>query len=143
MEFQRYEAMLDDGIDLARLKYSEMRILRKDLQIIFQDPYSSLNPRFTIGQIIEEGLVTHKFFRHGSPKMREHVVRTMKQCGLQEYMLFRYPHHFHRARAGGASEVRGVRRVRLGTGRVDPVADHQPLAGVEAKGTPDVYVHLA
>ena len=58
VEFQRYEAMLDDGIDLARLKYSEMRILRKDLQIIFQDPYSSLNPRFTIGQIIEEGLVT-------------------------------------------------------------------------------------
>ena len=94
LEFQRYEAMLDDGIDLARLKYSEMRILRKDLQIIFQDPYSSLNPRFTIGQIIEEGLVTHKFFRHGSPKMREHVVRTMKECGLQEYMLFRYPHQF-------------------------------------------------
>ena len=94
VEFQRYEAMLDDGIDLARLKYSEMRILRKDLQIIFQDPYSSLNPRFTIGQIIEEGLVTHKFFRHGSPKMREHVVRTMKECGLQEYMLFRYPHQF-------------------------------------------------
>ncbi len=93
-EFQRYEAMLDDGIDLARLRYSEMRILRKDLQIIFQDPYSSLNPRFTIGQIIEEGLVTHKFYHHGSPKMREHVVRTMKECGLQEYMLFRYPHQF-------------------------------------------------
>lgn len=93
-EFQKYEAMLDDGIDLARLKYSEMRLLRKDLQIVFQDPYSSLNPRFTIGQIIEEGLVTHKFYRHGSPKMREHVVRTMKECGLQEYMLFRYPHQF-------------------------------------------------
>ena len=71
-----------------------MRILRKDLQIIFQDPYSSLNPRFTIGQIIEEGLITHKFYRQGSQKMRDHVVNTMKECGLQEYMLFRYPHQF-------------------------------------------------
>ncbi|MCI9143930.1 MAG: ATP-binding cassette domain-containing protein [Lachnospiraceae bacterium] len=93
-EFARYEAMRDSGIDLARLKYSEMRLLRKDLQIIFQDPYSSLNPRLTIGQIIEEGLVTHKFYKHGSPKMRDHIVETMKKCGLQEYMLHRYPHQF-------------------------------------------------
>ena len=61
-EFQKYEAMLDDGIDLARLKYNEMRRLRKDLQIVFQDPYSSLNPRMTVGQIIEEGLVAHKLY---------------------------------------------------------------------------------
>lgn len=93
-EFARYEAMRDSGIDLARLKYSEMRLLRKDLQIIFQDPYSSLNPRLTIGQIIEEGLVTHKFYKHSSPKLREHIVETMKKCGLQEYMLHRYPHQF-------------------------------------------------
>lgn len=93
-EFAKYEAMRDSGIDLARLTYSEMRLLRKDLQIIFQDPYSSLNPRMTIGQIIEEGLLTHKFYKHGSPKMREHIVQTMKECGLQEYMLHRYPHQF-------------------------------------------------
>ncbi len=93
-EFQRYEAMRDNGVDLARLKYSEMRKLRKDLQIIFQDPYSSLNPRFTVGQIIEEGLVTHNFFRHGSSKMRAYIVETMEKCGLQEYMLHRYPHQF-------------------------------------------------
>ena len=93
-EFAKYEAMRDDGIDLARLQYKEMRLLRKDLQIIFQDPYSSLNPRFTIGQIIEEGLVTHHFYRHGSEKMRDYIVKTMKECGLQEYMLHRYPHQF-------------------------------------------------
>lgn len=93
-EFAKYEEMRDEGIDLARLKYREMRLFRKDLQIIFQDPYSSLNPRMTIGQIIEEGLVTHNFYKHGSPKMREHIVRTMKECGLQEYMLHRYPHQF-------------------------------------------------
>ncbi len=93
-EFAKYEEMLDNGIDLARLNPGEMRNLRKDLQIIFQDPYSSLNPRFTVGQIIEEGLVTHHFFRHGSAKLRSYIVETMEKCGLQEYMLHRYPHQF-------------------------------------------------
>lgn len=93
-EFQKYEQNLDDGIDLARLSYNEMRFLRKDLQIIFQDPYSSLDPRMTIGQIIEEGLVTHNFFKHGSPKMKEYILKTMRDCGLQDYMLHRYPHQF-------------------------------------------------
>lgn len=93
-EFQKYEAMRDEGVDLSRLKYNEMRLLRKDLQIIFQDPYSSLNPRFTIANIIEEGLVTHKFYKHGSPLLHDHIVNTMIECGLQEYMLHRYPHQF-------------------------------------------------
>ena len=92
--FQRYEKYLDDGIDLSRLKYNEMRLLRKDLQVIFQDPYSSLNPRMTVGQIIEEGLVTHGFFKHGSPQMKEYILNVMRQCGLQDYMLHRYPHQF-------------------------------------------------
>ncbi len=92
--FANYEAMLDDGIDLSRLSYPEMRILRKDIQIIFQDPYSSLNPRMTIGQIIEEGLVTHKFFKHGAAAMKEYILNVMRQCGLQDYMLHRYPHQF-------------------------------------------------
>ena len=93
-EFMEYETHLDDGIDLARLKYSEMRLLRKDLQIIFQDPYSSLNPRMTIGQIIEEGLVTHNFFKHGSSQMKKYILDIMNQCGLQDYMIHRYPHQF-------------------------------------------------
>ncbi len=93
-EFAEYEAMLDDGVDLSRLKYKEMRLLRSELQIIFQDPYSSLNPRMTIGQIIEEGLVTHKYFSHGSPDMKKAILRTMNECGLQDYMIHRYPHQF-------------------------------------------------
>ncbi len=93
-EFCLYEAMLDNGIDLVRLTKAEMRMLRKDLQIIFQDPYSSLNPRMTVGQIIEEGLITHKFFRPGSPKMKEYVFKVMQSCGLQNYMYNRYPHQF-------------------------------------------------
>ena len=93
-EFSKYEEYLDAGIDLSRLKYNEMRLLRKDLQIIFQDPYSSLNPRMTVGQIIEEGLVTHGFFKHGSPQMKEYILDVMRQCGLQDYMMHRYPHQF-------------------------------------------------
>ncbi len=93
-EFARYEAMLDNGVDLKRLKYSEMRHLRKDLQIIFQDPYSSLNPRMTVGRIIEEGLVTHKFYKAGSKKMQQYVFEVMNSCGLQNYMYNRYPHQF-------------------------------------------------
>ena len=62
----------DNGVDLARLKTQEMRFLRKDMQMIFQDPYSSLNPRMTVGQIIGEGLLAHGIFKknagvcHGS-----------------------------------------------------------------------------
>ena len=93
-EFARYEAMLDDGIDLSRLDYSEMRILRKDIQIIFQDPYSSLNPRMTVGQIIGEGLMTHKFFKARDPQMQDYILNIMDQCGLQDYMFHRYPHQF-------------------------------------------------
>lgn len=93
-EFAKYEKMLDGGIDLSQLKYNEIRRLRKDIQIIFQDPYSSLDPRMTIGQTIEEGLVTHKYFKHGSEKMKEYILKVMNDCGLQDYMLHRYPHQF-------------------------------------------------
>lgn len=105
-EFAKYEAMRDGGIDLARLEYSEMRLLRKDLQIIFQDPYSSLNPRMTIGQIIEEGLLTHNFYRKGSKQMEEHILSTMGECGLQDYMVNRYPHQF----SGGQRQRIGIAR---------------------------------
>ena len=105
-EFQKYEAMLDDGVDLKRLKYKEMRLLRKDLQIIFQDPYSSLNPRMTVGQIIEEGLITHKFFKRGSKRMKPYVFETMNKCGLQNYMYNRYPHQF----SGGQRQRVGIAR---------------------------------
>ena len=93
-DFDKYEALLDDGIDLSRLHYSEMRTLRKDMQIIFQDPYSSLNPRMTVGQTIEEGLVTHDMFRKGAEETKQYILDFMRKCGLQDYMLHRYPHQF-------------------------------------------------
>lgn len=93
-EFQKYDAYRDDGIDLARLEYNEIRLLRRDLQIVFQDPYSSLNPRLTIGQIIGEGLLAHNIFSKNSPRMQDYILKVMDDCGLAPYFLHRFPHQF-------------------------------------------------
>ncbi len=81
-------------VDLMRLKGKELRALRSDLQIIFQDPYSSLNPRMTVGQIIEEGVVTHGYFKKDSKEGRGYVLEMMKKCGLPAEFAGRYPHQF-------------------------------------------------
>ena len=105
-EFQKYEQYRDTGIDLARLTTAEMRDLRSDLQLIFQDPYSSLNPRMTVGQIIGEGMTAHGLFRKGSPRMKEAVLKTMEMCGLAPYFIHRYPHQF----SGGQRQRIGIAR---------------------------------
>lgn len=104
--FQRYEAYRDDGIDLARLKPEEMRFLRKDMQMIFQDPYSSLNPRMTVGQIIGEGLLAHGIFKKNDENMQKYVMEVMEKCGLASYMIHRYPHQF----SGGQRQRIGIAR---------------------------------
>ncbi len=80
--------------DLTKCTQKELRSLRRELQIIFQDPYSSLNPRMTVGQIIEEGVVVHGFYKRGSKELKGYVLDVMKKCGLQGYMAGRYPHQF-------------------------------------------------
>ena len=102
--FRKYEEYRDEGVDLARLKTKEMRILRKDMQMIFQDPYSSLNPRMTVGQIIGEGLLAHGFFTKNDEKMQDYVMKTMEECGLAPYMIHRYPHQF----SGGQRQRIGI-----------------------------------
>lgn len=104
--FQEYEDFRDEGVDLARLKTKEMRILRKDMQMIFQDPYSSLNPRMTVGQIIGEGLLAHGFFTKNDEKMQDYVMNIMEECGLASYMIHRYPHQF----SGGQRQRIGIAR---------------------------------
>ena len=70
-----------------------MRDLRKDIQIIFQDPYSSLNPRITIGQAIMEPMQVHKIL--GSDKERkERVIELLKRVNMNESHFYRYPHEF-------------------------------------------------
>lgn len=104
--FQRAEAMKDGGIDLARLEYNEMRLLRSDMQMIFQDPYSSLNPRMTVGNIIGQGMKTHRLFLKENQRMQNAVLDVMQRCGLQAYFLHRFPHQF----SGGQRQRIGIAR---------------------------------
>ena len=105
-EFQRLEGFRDDGIDLARLQYDEIRQLRKDLQMIFQDPYSSLNPRMTVGQIISEGMMAHKYFKKNDERLQQEIIRVMENSGLAAYFIHRYPHQF----SGGQRQRIGIAR---------------------------------
>ncbi len=93
-KFVEYEKYRDVGIDLSKLEYEEMRKLRKDMQMIFQDPYSSLNPRMTVGQIISEGLLAHKYFAPNDDQMQKYIMKVIESCGLAPYMIHRYPHQF-------------------------------------------------
>jgi len=104
--YERLEKLRDEGIDLTRLTYDEMRLLRRDMQIIFQDPYSSLNPRMTVGQIIGEGPLAHEFFTGEGEALQDHVMKVMDECGLAPYMIHRYPHQF----SGGQRQRIGIAR---------------------------------
>lgn len=82
-----------DGADLDRLSARQRKALRRKVQIVFQDPYSSLNPRLTIGQAIMEPLRSHRI--GGSDAERKsRVLELMRQVGLQDDWFDRYPHEF-------------------------------------------------
>ncbi len=92
------------GQDLLALDKEKMRLQRESMQIIFQDPYSSLNPRYTVGQLIKEPLVIHK--KGGVAERHERAVELVKEVGLQEEYLGRYPHEF----SGGQRQRIGIAR---------------------------------
>jgi len=94
------------GINMALLTAEETRRLRRYLQIVFQDPYSSLNPRLTVGNLISEALVAHNVFSSGSDALEKYTVKIMEDCGLQKYTLHRYPHQF----SGGQRQRIGIAR---------------------------------
>lgn len=104
--FETVDKLQDEGIDLAKLTGEEQRILRRELQVIFQDPYSSLNPRLTVGQVISEALTAHNIFKSGTEVLEKYVLDIMGKCGLQPYMLHRYPHQF----SGGQRQRIGIAR---------------------------------
>ncbi len=93
-----------DGIDLTALKGEELRRMRRRMQIIFQDPYASLNPRMTIGDIIGEPLEIHGLAK-GKEK-RERVMELLQIVGLNPYFINRYPHEF----SGGQRQRIGIAR---------------------------------
>lgn len=90
--------------DLTKMSEAELRHFRKDLQMVFQDPFSSLNPRKKIGAILEEPLIIHKL---GNREEREEkVFEVLKLVGLQAEHYFRYPHEF----SGGQRQRLGIAR---------------------------------
>ncbi|MEQ8251327.1 MAG: dipeptide ABC transporter ATP-binding protein [Oceanibaculum nanhaiense] len=93
-----------DGTDITTLKGREMRMIRRQIQIIFQDPYASLNPRMTVGDIIAEPLEVHGI-AHGKEK-RARVEELLKVVGLSPWHMVRYPHEF----SGGQRQRIGVAR---------------------------------
>ena len=78
--------------DITNYNNKEMRHLRTDMQIIFQDPYSSLPPRSTVGDILSEPVIVHNIVP--KDKVKEYVLDLMEKCGLRDYYYERYPHEF-------------------------------------------------
>lgn len=81
-----------DGVDIFKLSKKELRKIRPKIQIIFQDPYSSLSPRMPIGEIIGEAVREHNIVP--PEEYEDYISRIMRACGLQEYYKDRYPHEF-------------------------------------------------
>lgn len=93
------------GKDLTQLKTLELRKLRRDIQIIFQDPYSSLNPRLTVGQAITEAMEVHKLYASKKERKAE-ALKLLEQVGLLPEHYDRYPHEF----SGGQRQRIGIAR---------------------------------
>jgi len=93
-----------EGKDVFSLPPRELKVVRRDMQIIFQDPYASLDPRVPIGESVMEGLHIHKI---GTPKERVDIMMdTLKKVGLEDYHARRYPHEF----SGGQRQRIGIAR---------------------------------
>ncbi|MDH2206128.1 ABC transporter ATP-binding protein [Empedobacter sp. GD03644] len=94
-----------NGIDITKLKKEEIRKLRREIQIIFQDPYSSLNPRQTVAQIITEPMQVHKIGQNKSERLQT-ASSLLQKVGLSDQDLNKYPHEF----SGGQRQRIGIAR---------------------------------
>jgi oligopeptide transport system ATP-binding protein len=95
-----------DGVDLCTLSERALFPYRRQMQMIFQDPYASLNPRMTVGGIIAEPIVTHGLETGGKLALRRRVQDLMVRCGLNPEFVRRYPHEF----SGGQRQRIGIAR---------------------------------
>lgn len=97
-------SVLFEGVDVFALSGRELKAMRRNMQVIFQDPFSSLDPRMPIGESVSEGLVIHGV---GSAKQRREVMLdTFRRVGLEPYHAKRYPHEF----SGGQRQRIGIAR---------------------------------
>jgi len=93
-----------DSVDVFKLRGNDLKAMRRNMQIIFQDPYASLDPRIPVGESIAEGLKIHKI---GNSKVQnEKVMETLHKVGLEDYHARRYPHEF----SGGQRQRIGIAR---------------------------------
>ena len=93
------------GEDVTKKSRKEMRKLREDMQFIFQDPYSSLNPRMNVFNTLAEPLLAHGIYKRG-PELEAYIKDLMDKCGLPSYYCYRYPHQF----SGGQRQRIGIAR---------------------------------
>jgi oligopeptide/dipeptide ABC transporter ATP-binding protein len=97
-------SVIMDDVDVLKLRGREMKAMRRNMQIIFQDPYASLDPRMPIGESVIEGLKIHGI---GKPRERfEIAIETLRKVGLEDYHARRYPHEF----SGGQRQRIGIAR---------------------------------
>ncbi|MDB4905600.1 MAG: oligopeptide/dipeptide transporter, ATPase subunit [Gemmatimonadetes bacterium] len=96
--------VLFDGQDVLALSARDLRRLRRQMQIVFQDPFSSLNPRMTVGQIVREGLTIHRLAEGAAADTR--VMQLLDEVGLRAEYAGRYPHEF----SGGQRQRIGIAR---------------------------------
>lgn len=94
-----------EGKDLASISEKEMRELRKDIQIVFQDPFASLNPRMKIREIIEEPIINFNLAK-SKEQTRQNVIQILEQVGITKEQMERYPHEF----SGGQRQRIGIAR---------------------------------
>lgn len=94
-----------NGTDVTAASANEMRALRRKMQIVFQDPFASLNPRMTIGEILKEPLIIHQLFSSGKDQL-DRVHQLLELVGLRKDSLSRYPHEF----SGGQRQRVGIAR---------------------------------
>ncbi len=86
-------SVIFDGVDLAKLSPAALRKRRTDIQIVFQDPYSSMNPRMIVSDIIEEGMIAQKIGKTKQDRIKR-VEELLEQVGLEKEFRLRYPHEF-------------------------------------------------
>jgi ABC-type microcin C transport system duplicated ATPase subunit YejF len=131
------------GKDIYSLKSKELKEFNREMQMIFQDPYASLNPRMTVLDIVAEGIDIHGLAT--GEERRKRVIELLKVVGLNEEHADRFPHEFSGGQrcTGGRTGIHYCRRTDFRLGRVDSGASGQPDEKVAKRKRTDLSVHCA